>query len=108
MYRLFVLRLIAGLIGGVIAYKKGRGALLWALLCALFPPLIVAVLLLSPRLAPGRTRQCPYCAAIVYRRDTQCRSCKRELPIELIRCGACGSYVPDKEYCTQCHKKLKE
>jgi hypothetical protein len=108
MYRLFVLRLIAGLIGGVIAYKKGRGTLLWALLSALFPPLIVVVLLLPPLLAPGRTRQCPYCARIVYRNDTKCRYCGRELPIELVRCGACGSYVPDKEYCANCHKKLRE
>lgn len=108
MYRLLVLRIIAGLGGGIIAHRKGRARLIWALLCAFFPPLIIVVLLLPPQLAPGRTKRCPYCSRIGYRDDAQCRYCKRQLPIDLVQCHMCGSFVPDKGYCTNCHKKLRD
>ncbi len=101
-----LINIVCGVAGGLIAYKKGREWYFWALLCALFPPIVLLLILLPPKLAPGKTRQCPYCAKIVYRADTQCRHCGRELPIELVQCKGCGSFVPDKDYCVQCQKKL--
>jgi RNA polymerase subunit RPABC4/transcription elongation factor Spt4 len=102
----FLLRLIAGLGGGAIAQSKGRNTFGWGAACFVFPPMIVVVLLLGPRLAAGKVKRCPYCSRIVYRDDTTCRYCGRELPIDLVQCGHCGNFVPEKDYCTQCHRKM--
>jgi predicted amidophosphoribosyltransferase len=106
MSRLLLLRIIAAAAAGYIAYKKGRDRIIWALLGALFPPLVFVVLLLPPKLAPGVTKRCPYCSAVVYAKDTVCSHCMRELPIDMVKCGSCGSFVPDKGFCANCHRKL--
>ncbi len=102
----FFLRLIAALAGGAIAHGKGRGKIGWGVACFVFPPLIVAVLLLGPVLAEGKTKRCPHCSRIIYRTDTACKYCGRELPIELVQCRNCGNFVPEKDYCVQCHRKM--
>jgi hypothetical protein len=102
----FILRLAAALAGAAIAHSKGRNKFGWGIACFVFPPLIVVVFLLGPRLAAGKTRRCPYCNGIIYRADATCKHCRRELPIELVQCSHCGSFVPEKEYCTQCHRKM--
>ncbi len=99
--------LIAALAGALIADKKGRDKLTWGLICFFLPPAVLLLLLLPTVAAKGRTRRCPYCAKIVSLKDTTCKFCRRELPIEMVRCSACGSFVPDKEYCMQCNRKLK-
>jgi RNA polymerase subunit RPABC4/transcription elongation factor Spt4 len=102
----FFLRLIAALAGGAIAHSKGREKFGWGVACFVFPPLIIAVLLLGPRLAAGKTKRCPHCSRIIYRADITCRYCGRELPIELVQCRHCGNFVPEKDYCVQCHRKM--
>jgi hypothetical protein len=102
----FFVRLIAALGGGAIAHSRGRNTLGWGAACFVFPPLIIAVLLLGPRLAAGKTKRCPYCSQIIYRGDTVCKHCKRELPIELVQCSRCGNFVPERDYCVQCHRKM--
>lgn len=107
MYRFFVLQLIAGLLAGTIAYRKGRNYIVWAVLCFFFPPLVIMLLLLPPVLSGGRTKQCAYCARIIHESDAVCKYCSREQPINLIQCKQCGSYVPEKQSCEQCARKVK-
>jgi hypothetical protein len=103
----FLIFVIAGLAGALIADRKGRDKLAWGLFCFFLPPLVLLLFFLPPKVAGGKTRRCPYCAHIVSLNNTACKFCKKELPIEMIRCAACGSFVPDKEYCIQCNRKLK-
>ena len=107
MSRVFIF-VLAGIAGAVIAGKKGRNGVLWFLLCLFFPPLLLLLLFLPMRLAGGRTKQCPYCGKIVAAKDTACRYCSKELPIEMVQCPSCGSFVPDKGYCAQCRRELKQ
>ena len=106
MNRLLIF-VIAGLAGALIADKKGRDKLTWGLVCFFLPPAVLLLFFLPPVAARGRTRRCPSCAKIVSLKDTTCKFCKKELPIEMVQCPACGSFVPDKEYCIQCTRKLK-
>ncbi len=107
MYRILLLRAVAGVIGGYVAHRKGRNMLIWGLACGIMPLVIIVVLILPPVLARGQTKRCPNCSRIVPAGDTVCRYCKRELPIELVQCRECGSYVPMRDYCSHCHRKLK-
>jgi hypothetical protein len=102
----FVVRLIAAVAGGLLANGKGRGKFGWGIACFVFPPLIIVVLLLGPKLARGKTKRCPHCSQIVYKTDTTCKHCGRELPIELVQCPQCGNFVPEKDYCMQCNRKI--
>jgi len=96
------------LVGGFIANKKGRDKFFWAILCFIFPPVILVILLLQPKVSTGKTKRCPYCSKVIYEKDSVCRHCKRELPINLVQCKECGSFVPEKDYCMQCNKKLRD
>ena len=107
MSRAFIF-LLSGIAGAVIADKKGRSGLLWFVLCLIFPPLLILLLFLPLKPAAGRTRQCPYCGKIVSAKETACRYCSKELPIEMVQCPSCGSFVPDKSYCVQCNRELKK
>ena len=107
MYSVLILRGLAGLAGGLIANKKGRDKFVWAILCFIFPPLVLAILMIPPKVTKGITRRCPDCGKIVSKNDTVCRYCKKEMPIELVQCQECKSFVPDKEYCMNCNKKLR-
>ncbi len=100
--------LIAGLAGALIADRKGRDKLIWGLVCFFLPPVLLLLLFLPPGAARGRTRRCPYCTKVVSLKDATCRFCQKDLPIEMIQCPSCGSFVPDKEYCIQCNRKLKQ
>jgi RNA polymerase subunit RPABC4/transcription elongation factor Spt4 len=98
---------IAAVIGGYVAYRKGRNMFLWGLACGIMPLAVIVVLILPPVLKKGQTKRCPHCSRIIPASDTVCRYCKKELPIELVQCKECGSFVPEQDYCAQCHRKLK-
>lgn len=91
----------------MFAEKKGRSKLTWFFLCLIFPPIILVLIALPPQPARGGTKRCPYCSNAVGKKDTVCRSCNKELPIDMVRCGSCGSFVPDKDFCIQCNRKLR-
>jgi RNA polymerase subunit RPABC4/transcription elongation factor Spt4 len=107
MYRLLIIQIIAGIVGAIVANKKGRNYGLWFLLCFFFPPMFFLILMLPPKLTQGRTKSCPYCSRIIPEDETVCRYCMKEQPINLVECKECGSFVPEKNYCMQCNKKLK-
>jgi RNA polymerase subunit RPABC4/transcription elongation factor Spt4 len=107
MYRIMLLRVIAGVVGGYIAYRKGRNMLLWGVACAVVPLVVIVVLLLPSVVTKGQTKRCPNCSRIIPAGDAVCRYCKKELPIELVKCSECGSFVPQRDYCSSCHRKLK-
>jgi hypothetical protein len=106
MNRLLIF-VIAGLAGALIADKKGRDKLTWGLVCFFLPPVVFLLFFLPPVLAEGKTKRCPYCAHVISLKDTACKFCKKELPIDMVQCAACGSFVPDKQYCMQCNRKLR-
>jgi len=55
MIRIIVLLAIAGIVGGIIAGRKRRSPILWFILCALFPLLIIVVALLPPMVSKEHT-----------------------------------------------------
>jgi len=102
--RLVVLQLIAGAIGGFIAAKKGRNILFWTLACFLFPLLTIAISFL-PTLKAAAQRLCPSCSRPIDKDDLACGNCGWKIPIELVQCRKCGSFVPEHEHCPNCNRK---
>ena len=107
MYRIIVFEVLVGILGSIIASKKGRNPLLWGLLCFIFPLLILVIGIAPPLVKSGKTKQCPYCRKVLQESDTECRYCGKEMPINLVQCKECGSFVPERDYCMQCHRKLR-
>lgn len=107
MSRLLVLSLAAGVIGAIVADRKGRSWLAWGVICALFPVAILLVVMLPPVYSQGVTKQCPHCGEILRHGAASCKRCGRQLPIEMVQCGNCGKYVPEGDYCPECNKSLR-
>ncbi len=72
--------LLPGIIGSIIASKKGRSAFGWFVLCTILPILIVAAILIKPaREVPGKYRECPACKEIIKWEAVVCKYCQREI-----------------------------
>jgi hypothetical protein len=75
MVRYVILVVVVGIAGGLIARPKGRSPLLWFLLCAMVPPLIIAIALLPSVASRGVTKKCPHCSEIIKHDATVCKYC---------------------------------
>jgi hypothetical protein len=80
-----ILLIIAGIVGSIIASRKGRSPVWWFILCALFPLLIIVLALLPPMVSKGYTKKCLYCAEIIKEDANFCKHCGKEQPIEMVR-----------------------
>lgn len=108
MYRFIIFQVLIGILGAIIASKKGRNIFVWGLACFIFPLTIFVIGIAPPLLKSGKTKQCPYCKRTLQEADTKCRYCEKEMPINLIQCRECGSFVPERDYCMQCNRKLRK
>jgi hypothetical protein len=105
--RVVLFQVLVGILGAVVAAKKGRNPFVWGLVCFIFPLVIVVLGFLPPVLKTGRTRLCPYCSKMLQESATECKYCGKEMPINMVQCKECGSFVPEKDYCMQCNRKLR-
>jgi hypothetical protein len=85
LFRYVILLIIAGIVGSIIASRKGRSPVWWFILCALFPLLIIVIALLPPMVSKGYTKKCLYCAEIIKEDANFCKHCGKEQPIEMVR-----------------------
>ena len=75
MIRYYLLIIVAGIVGAVLARPKGRSPVLWFLLCAILPLLVIAIALLPPVVSEGITRKCPHCAETIRADANVCKYC---------------------------------
>ncbi|MCF8245675.1 MAG: zinc ribbon domain-containing protein [Saprospiraceae bacterium] len=75
MIRWIIICAVFGIVGSILAQKKGRSQILWFILCAIVPLLVIAILLLPAIAAAGFTKKCPHCAEIVKEDATMCKYC---------------------------------
>jgi hypothetical protein len=84
LVRYVILLIIAGIVGSVIAIRKGRSPILWFILCAIVPLLIAVIIVLPSRVSKGYTKKCFYCAEIIKEDAIFCKHCDKEQPREII------------------------
>ena len=94
-----------------IAKKKGRSALLWAIVVFLIPLLFFVILLLNPveRIADREGKiQCPACREWIFKDAELCRFCGKQLNTkEIKKCPYCGGTLVDgATACSHCNKWL--
>lgn len=83
MFRYIILLSIAGIVGSIIAIRKGRSPILWFILCAMVPLLIAVIIVLPPLISKGYTKKCTYCAEIIKEDANFCKHCGKEQLIEI-------------------------
>jgi hypothetical protein len=75
MVRYLLLVIVAGFAGASLARPKGRSQVLWFLLCAIVPLLVIVIALLPPVESPGYTKRCPHCSEISKESAVVCKYC---------------------------------
>ena len=85
MVRYVILLAIAGIVGSIIAIRKGRSPILWFFICAIVPLLIAVIIVLPPLVSKGYTKKCSYCAEIIKEDAKFCKHCGNEQHIEMVK-----------------------
>lgn len=106
MTRVFIISLLAGLTGMILANSKGRNPYGWFLICFLFP-LSALVLIFLPPLIPYEVKRCPDCGGTMSRDEVSCPDCKKDSPIEMVTCSSCGVIVRQGSVCDNCGKPMR-
>ena len=75
MIKYIVLIAIAGIVGAVLAKSKGRSQILWFILCAIIPLLVIAIFFLPSVVRKGITKKCIHCAEIIKEDASVCKYC---------------------------------
>lgn len=107
MSRLFVIALLIGVLGAIMASMKGRNPIVWFIL-GMAAPISLVVLLFLPSVNQRLVRTCPHCGRPIGERDTECSQCGRSTPvsINMVKCRSCGMMVPEESLCSNCGKSL--
>lgn len=75
-----ILPIVAAFIGVIVAERKGRSSMGWAILGLLLPVSVIVLLFLKPAGAvPGKWKECPACASIIKDKASVCPHCQRDV-----------------------------
>lgn len=97
--------IVGGLLGGLLAWNKGRNLFVWTLCCGVMP-LTLLILLALPRLPlEGVWRPCPFCLRIIPWQASVCSACRREVPPpRSAPCKYCNTTVwAGQKRCSKCN-----
>ncbi len=76
-FLVFLIVIVPGVVGGVLAANRGRKVVGWCLLCALFPPLLLFVYFAKPLCeVEGKFRKCSNCGKLITWDEPICTYCR--------------------------------
>jgi hypothetical protein len=77
VFSVFLIVVVSGVVGGVMAANRGRKVAGWCLLCALFPPLLLYLYFARPlREVEGKFRKCSNCGELFKWDEPVCPYCR--------------------------------
>jgi len=75
----FLIVLVSGVMGGCMAANRGRNVIIWSLLCAMLPPLLLVIYFSKPRCeVEGKFRRCSNCGELIRWHEPVCKHCLTE------------------------------